>query len=460
MGMSQRAVGWTTVWVIGLLAWGPTPAAAQAPSFRGLGDLPGGAAYSEAWGLSGNGAVAVGGSTVGGSGIVQILAGFAWTESGGLVPVVDELASGGSARAFAASADGSVIVGVVDYGAFSALGVQAFVWVAGEGWDLIGDLPGGVSGVPKSYLRGVSADGWTGAGIGESASGTEAFHYSRLTGELTALGDLPGGPFGSYAYGISADGGTIVGISYSGPDEQQAFRWTAANGMVGLGFLPPQPGLTRYSVAEAVSADGTVIVGESRSLNSGNGGEACRWVVSGGEVAGPVGIGDLPGGAFQSWAYGVSADGRVIVGRASIQGTCGPFGCGSAGRPFIWDAVRGMRDVQAILTGLGVAGLQGWQLTEARGVSADGTVIVGTGFNPAGAVEAWLAVLPRPCEADADGNGQVQPADVNAFINAWFAGLTQGTALGDFDANGRVEPADVNAFINAWFAAVTGGACV
>jgi probable HAF family extracellular repeat protein len=50
------------------------------------------------------------------------------------------------------------------------------------------------------------------------------------------LGDLPGGTFESRAYGVSADGNTVVGYSDSGSAE--AFRWTAASGIHGLGFLP------------------------------------------------------------------------------------------------------------------------------------------------------------------------------------------------------------------------------
>ena len=51
------------------------------------------------------------------------------------------------------------------------------------------------------------------------------------------LGDLPGGPFNSVPTSLSADGAVVVGTSNSakGP---QAFRWTAANGMLGLGDLP------------------------------------------------------------------------------------------------------------------------------------------------------------------------------------------------------------------------------
>src|SRR5499427_7306088 len=64
------------------------------------------------------------------------------------------------------------------------------------------------------------------------------------------LGFLPGRNQ-SDAHGVNADGTVVVGSSNG-----QAFRWTAASGMVGLGALPPT-----LSVARGVNADGTVVVG-------------------------------------------------------------------------------------------------------------------------------------------------------------------------------------------------------
>jgi hypothetical protein len=40
--------------------------------------------------------------------------------------------------------------------------------------------------------------------------------------------------------------------------------------------------------------------------------------------------------------------------------------------------------------------LAGWTLTSAEGISADGLTIVGTGVNPAGNQEAWMATIPEP----------------------------------------------------------------
>jgi hypothetical protein len=54
-----------------------------------------------------------------------------------------------------------------------------------------------------------------------------------------------------------------------------------------------------------------------------------------------------------------------------------------------------MQSLQAKLIAQGVD-LTGWSLTEASGVSADGLVIVGSGENPNGGIEAFMAVLDAP----------------------------------------------------------------
>ena len=40
--------------------------------------------------------------------------------------------------------------------------------------------------------------------------------------------------------------------------------------------------------------------------------------------------------------------------------------------------------------------LTGWALKSATGISADGLTIVGTGTNPVGFDEGWIATIPEP----------------------------------------------------------------
>jgi hypothetical protein len=110
-------------------------------------------------------------------------------------------------------------------------------------------------------------------------------------------------------------------------------------------------------------------------------------------------LGDLPGGDFGSDAMAVSADGSIVLGqsRALPTESIGYSGVGDY-KAFVWDPAHGMRDLQDVLIneyGLGNA-LAGWQLIRATDISNDGLSIVGSGFNPAGDIEAWLVRLDRP----------------------------------------------------------------
>ena len=97
------------------------------------------------------------------------------------------------------------------------------------------------------------------------------------------------------------------------------------------------------------------------------------------------GLGDLAGGPFESRAFDVSEDGRVVVGS----------GTGDQGaEAFVWDRVYGLRRLADVLTHAGITGLERWRLTDACGISADGRWVVGSGTNPDGKTEGWLARLP------------------------------------------------------------------
>src|SRR6476661_4573944 len=128
------------------------------------------------------------------------------------------------------------------------------------------------------------------------------------------LGTLPGDII-SDASDVSADGSTVVGYSYQNETTTHAIRWTAAGGMVSIGDLP---GGNTNGAANAVSANGGVIVGGSSSAlsYSGNPGyqEPFRWTAS----TGMQGFGYLSNyPSSYGGAYGVSADGSVVVGNSS-----------------------------------------------------------------------------------------------------------------------------------------------
>jgi probable HAF family extracellular repeat protein len=70
---------------------------------------------------------------------------------------------------------------------------------------------------------------------------------------FSGLGFLIGGSF-SQAQAVNADGTVVVGFGNATGIPQEAFRWTQAGGMVGLGFLSPGASISQ---ALGVNADGS-----------------------------------------------------------------------------------------------------------------------------------------------------------------------------------------------------------
>jgi probable HAF family extracellular repeat protein len=133
--------------------------------------------------------------------------------------------------------------------------------------------------------------------------------------------------------------------------------------MQDLGTLPGGGGSGAYGV----SADGFVVVGGAE--NAAWRWRAFRWTAFGGMQD----LGTL--GGWESVAYGVSANGRVVVGWA--RNAAGQW------RAFRWTASGGMQDL----------GTLGGNQSFAYSVSADGSVVVGWAENAAGVRRAfrWTA---------------------------------------------------------------------
>jgi probable HAF family extracellular repeat protein len=100
-----------------------------------------------------------------------------------------------------------------------------------------------------------------------------------------------------------------------------------------------------------------------------------------------VGLYDLPGGKFDSCAYAVSADGSVVVGQGSTA---------SGDEAFLWTETNGIVNLRDMLMNEYALDLTGWTLKNATGISDDGLIIVGYGTNLNGYTEAWVATIPEP----------------------------------------------------------------
>lgn len=122
------------------------------------------------------------------------------------------------------------------------------------------------------------------------------------------LGILGGGDSVSHANAVSRNGQYVVG--YTGPYyTNQAFRWSAATGMVALGTIPGDHG----SVAYGVSNDGNTVATSSSSNIS----HAGVWKSG----AGMSSLGYVLPGYAQGWAKCVSADGAILGGVVDYPGT-------------------------------------------------------------------------------------------------------------------------------------------
>jgi probable HAF family extracellular repeat protein len=340
---------------------------------------------------------------------LSLLATVAWSQS---ITWLGTLGGGGRSWANGVSADGTVVVG----GARDAAEyTRAFRWTASGGMQDLGTLGGCCS-----EAWGISANGRVVVGRAYNAAGYyRAFRWTA-SGGMQDLGTLGGGY--SVASGVSADGAVVVGWADNAAWRWRAFRWTASGGMQDLGTLPGG----RESVAWGVSADGAVVVGWTYYYvdpEVGYYGRAFRWT----ENDGMQNLGTLGSGYSYSLAYGVSADGSVVVGW-------------SDGRAFRWTASGGMEDLNTTYASLLT---NGSVLSVASAISPDGRYIVGWGWNAAtGRTEAYL-LDTQGCASengDVDANGCVDDADLLAVLFA-FGG--QGYRNEDLNWDGIIDDADL-----------------
>lgn len=337
--------------------------------------------------------------------------------------------------------------------------------LAGATFTPLGDLPGG-NHASSSWA--VSDDGRVVAGASVTDVGPQAFRWEQCV--LGPLEPLPASDGSSTAWGLSADGSIVVGSAGILSSQSRAVRWV--NGTIEeLGGAPPE---YPKSAARATSADGSVIVGQVVTAD-GHSARGIRWegesaellatlpsyafshpaaiTRDGLEVLGYVGgstyptqaviweggtayglggitsssntraaaasdegtvvgtvaedrtqayrwtsstgfvpLGDLEGGYLWSRAYAITADGAVVVGSGySDAGT----------EAVIWDDT-GIHRFQELLENQYGLELPGWQLEVLHDISADGNYIVGDGINPDGDAEAFLVSLD---DDDADGDG-------------------------------------------------------
>jgi len=207
-----------------------------------------------------------------------------------------------------------------------------------------------------SYAYGVSNDGLTVVG---HANGS-AVVWNRAANTIIVV--LQGSD--SRLWAVSADGSVAVGNTYPDPvgGPERAFMWTRQNGFQ---WLPPAPGTFCWTAD--ITPSGRYAVGKSRAGDN----LPTLWDLSQNP---PVRRAYAPQGMWLGDAYGISDDGRIIAG----------FGHGSG-----WGfrgIVIGLRDDFSVAWSRILAPASGHSSCVARGLSADGAVVVGT------SVASWFSV--------------------------------------------------------------------
>lgn len=231
-----------------------------------------------------------------------------------LLPTVPILAAG---QSFArdVSDDGNVIVG---YTNTSVAGQsRGFVFNAPTNQTLaLGPI---VPNTGNCEAWACSADGSVIVGQSNFGAFIRACRFA-VGGNATDLGTINNDPNGqAIAYDVSSDGTTVVGLATIG-GVIHAFRWTQATGMIDLGSVGSA---SNQSQANAVSGDGSIAVGYS--INPGFGGTAAVWL-DGPGTATPLlaylqSIGaDITGWTTLDLAFDISDDGTVIVGYGTFNG--------------------------------------------------------------------------------------------------------------------------------------------
>jgi probable HAF family extracellular repeat protein len=231
------------------------------------------------------------------------------------------------------------------------------------GFHLVGSAPNSTT----SWVSALSQNG--GIAVGghhTSGGGAPGFTWTATTGR-DDFGLSPGMPLQTAAMGVDSSGTTLVGfMGDHGANPFRAYRRVGNGPFENLGVLPGDS----KSFANAVSGDGSVVVGRSERYGGNYGTtlisqSAFRWTAAGGMQLLDIGLLE---------ATAVSRDGSTVT----------------ISRGKIWREATGLQYLPAL------PGTSPYEQS-ARGVNADGSIIVGRGANAAGQSRAirWTPSGPE-----------------------------------------------------------------
>ncbi|HPD31363.1 MAG TPA: immunoglobulin domain-containing protein [Phycisphaerae bacterium] len=320
-------------------------------------------------GVSADGTVVAGNNSNGG---------FIWSVAHGVVGL-----GTGTSTAGVATKNGNVVVGGLNAG-------NASRWdgnTAGSGaWTALPLVGGTAAWTPlcTSAQDGSPGNVWVGGNSGSTTGTRQAVRYKESTNSTTALALPPNGNKDAYIYGIS-DIGSYAGRYQFGNVSPSGSRQAMGGAtLTALWPLIGSPSTSNEGVANTISRDGTKAGGWSQSASFSR--QGTIWTIANPTVPFAVPfIGTNDYGEVQA----LNSDGSVAAGYAQTLAIPG------SKHAIIWDATNGTRDLATWLTTRYGLDLNGWTLTDVKGISGDGKVIAGNGtYN--GLVRAWVALLGVP----------------------------------------------------------------
>ncbi|MGZ8939942.1 MAG: hypothetical protein ACXW32_12085 [Limisphaerales bacterium] len=311
------------------------------------------------------------------------------------------------------SADGTTVLGI----GYTGTSHQIFRWSAELGYSILPSYDPGTF-FPNFFATSISGDGSVVAGYATDGSSYAGLKWNAVDGFID-LGFLPtqDQTFGmAFPVGIADDGGAVAlyGTAPNTP-YYTALMWTDSLGLVSLGFLPgdePDAANFSQSFSWGLSGDGQVVVGSSFSTRNAHGDQAFRWTA--GEGMEPLGFLE---GENTSGALTVSADGSVVVGMSGMYafrwtaetgmeniGSFSPSAVSADGdiivgtslgqdEAVIWTSGTAVQPLKDYLLNTFNLSVPFQSLIDAVAISNDGRVIAGTGYNADGNEEAFLVSL-------------------------------------------------------------------
>lgn len=304
--------------------------------------------------------------------------------------------------------------------------------------------------------------------------------WTSLEQPFAADSIMVDGSMGS-AWGLSGDGSTVSGFYWYPPARAHPSKWNEKSGVtpleitsgqsarvnalnydgsIGIGWEsistgPWQPTVWRDgmkirisespggSTAEDVSSDGVYVVGNAFQESTQNRAPAI-WRWDGQEYVEQL-LGHLPGTpAFNGWgiAKGMSDDGSVVVGTNFYS-----INPGGSADGFVWTEMTGLMNAMDYFASIGIELTNVIDVRSVDAISPDGSTFAATGFEAkTGELRTVIISTSTECVADFNNDGQLDFFDVGIFIGAF----NDENPAADLNDDGLFNFFDVSEFLNAF----------